>query len=235
MRMIKVLCVLAGIALILSCSSPSGGANSVRVVTGTISVPNSGYWSLVKLGVFSGGTLGTYPKLDASDAMASDVTKYRVVYYDNLVALGSDKVIPPLGGTSYTISDTTGISSAYSFELPATVPQYNGTDRENYYYAAWYDGGLTLGSLDLKNGDWPNDAFAVNGEFNRCATKVAANGSGKVLAIQYFVQSTDLNGNATGNYKYYGYSPVGSYNEYTELKDSSSGFNFAITATSGVW
>jgi len=235
MRMIKVLCVLAGVASILSCSSPSGGANSVRVITGTISVPNSGYWSLVKLGVFSGGTLGAYPKLDASDDNAGDVTKYRVVYYDSGVALAAPEPIPPLGGTSYTISDTAGISSAYSFELPATVPQRTSTDRENYYYAAWYDGGANPGVLDLANGDFPFGTSAVNGEFNRCATKVAADGSGKVLAILSFLQSTDLNGNPTGNYKYYGYSPVGSYNEQVELKDSSSGFNFAITATSGVW
>lgn len=225
--------MFAGVALILSCSSPAGGANTTRVVTGTISVPNSGYWSLVKLGVFSGGTLGTYPKLDTSDYLQNDETLYRVIYYDSGAALGTAEPIPPLGGTSYTISNTSGISSAYSFELPVTVPQYNGTDRENYYYAAWYDNGLTPGTLDLKNAGYGNQATIIQGEFNRCATKIATNGSGKVLAIQFFMQSTDLNGNATGNYKYYGYSHIGSYNEYGELKDSSSGFDFAITATSG--
>jgi len=233
MRVARMLCVLVGIATILSCG-PAGGANTTRVVTGTITVPSSGDWTSVKIGVFSGGTLGTYPKLDASDDLLGDETKYRVVYWDSGVTLGNDVVIPPLAGTSYTISDMSGTSSAYSFELPATVPQYNGTDRENYYYAAWYDAlGATPGSLDLKNADFPNGTIAANGEFNRCATKTATDGSGKLLAIQCFQQSQDNNGNPSGNYKYYGYSHVGSYNEYTEIKDASSGFNFAITATSG--
>ena len=229
--------LLVASLIAISCSmgpGGGGGANSSRVVTGTIVVPFQSYWANLKLGVFSGGDLGTYPRLGTADNSLG-VGYYRVIYND--VDNGTNMAIPPIAGASYSISDTSGTSSAYSFELPATIPKYqkSGSLAEYSYYAAWIDS-TANGNLDLKDASSGDVAHTIQGELNRCATKATTDTFTHLpttITIDRFEQSRDLNGNPTGNYKYSGYDS-NAYNEQLELAtDTNSGFNFTINPSSG--
>ena len=152
MRIRLILPALAVAGLLAACSGTGPGGGNGRVITGTITVPPGTDWASVKLGIFSGGALGAHPNtLDATDNGLNDETKYRLVYYD--VSSGADEIIAPVGGASYTISDTGATSRTYSFELPSSLPLMTDLgNRESYYFVLWYDTGATPGSLDLKNG-----------------------------------------------------------------------------------
>lgn len=207
-----------------------GGDPTAWVVEGTITVADSSYWTFLKLGVFSGGTAGDYIYLD-SDDNSNGVDMYRVTY-DNLDD-ESDIEVPAMSSTSYTISDTTGTSSAYSFELPSALP----AEDEEYIFAAWYDNDSD-GNLDLKDADpFFNSAIVALGEFNRLPTKdtLDTDDNPTTIVINYFTESIDLvSGNPSGNYKYVGYDGS-SYNEQIEITTAadSSGFDFNITANTG--
>jgi hypothetical protein len=159
------------------------------------------------------------------------------VIYDDL-HLGAAAPITPLAGASYSISDTSGTSSAYSFELPVTVPMVgtSASDSERYYYAAWIDSTVN-GILDLKDASAFDSTTTIQGEFNRCATKATMNTDAisTTITINFFMQSTDSSGNPSGNYKYNGHDlNTIPYNEIQDLTDATNGgFNFNITATSG--
>jgi hypothetical protein len=197
------------------------------MVTGTITVPNNTYWSTVKLGAFSGGTLGAYPALNTSET--SGVGSYRIIYSGNT---GVARPVLPLAGTSYSITGTGDFSRDYSFELPTAVPQLTSSDDERYFYAAWVDGNGN-DTLDLAD-QISQIAFE---EHNRCATKATTNTHGvpTTITINFFMQSTDSGGNPSGNYKYNGHDLDSiPYNEAVDLTtDNNNGFNFTISAASG--
>ena len=225
--------VILTMTIFMGCN-PDGGGDSgdptTRVVEGTITVPDSTYWTYLKLGVFSGGTAGDYVYLDSED-WGSGVSGYRVVYGENNDGL--DVAIQPLASVIYTINDTSGTSSSYSLELPSTLPV---TDEE-YVFAAWYDNNSD-DTLDLKDMDpiLPGEELtAAEGEFNRLPTKDTLNNDDNptTIVITHFMESQDLDGNPSGNYKYVGYDHS-SYNEQLDLTVSThSGFNFDITANTG--
>lgn len=215
----------------IGCSlDPAGSDPTGWVVEGTITVPNSSYWTFLKLGVFSGGTAGTTPYLDSDDD-SNGVSMYRVVYAN--LNDESDVEVAAMSTTSYTISDTTGTSSSYSFELPPVLP----VEDEEYILAAWYDGDAD-GNLDLKDADPFLKADIVKlGEFNRLPTKETLDGDDNptTIVIENFEESLDPTTLLpTGNYKYVGYDG-GSYTEWIEITTDadSSGFNFNITANTG--
>lgn len=230
------LAIVLGVSLVvMSCALGPGSANASRVVTGTITVPTQPDWADVVIGVFSGGNAGagTYPALGTHDDLANS-GKYRVTYDSG----GSGDVeIVPVAGSTYSISDMTGTSSAYTFELPATVPKIlSSSSKEAYYYAAWLDTHTVNGHLDLKDAnDFTDQVTTALGEFNRCAMKATYdnNNAPTTIVIDRFTQSVDFSQNPTGNYKYNGYDHS-AYNEIVDVTtDSNSGFNFNISATSG--
>jgi hypothetical protein len=232
-RYLMIACVLLCVVLVAACN-PSGGANSARVVTGTITVANNSYWPLVKIGVFSGpstgGALGSNP-ITNGYATFSDVYSYRIAYKVSAND-GSVYAIPQVSGSTFSISDKSTTSSAFSFELPSTVPQFvttPSTDYECYYWAAWYDGNADS-KLDLVD----SSSSGAGAEFNRCATKATKDLSNvpTTIAIEYFRQSQDLSSNPTGNYKYVGYNGA-SYNEQNELPGYNTGFTFNVSNTAG--
>jgi hypothetical protein len=236
MRKFVMASVILGCLVFVACNPPSsGGANSTRVVTGTITVPSLGDWTNLKLGVFSGGDLGAYPKLATADYFLG-VGSFRVIY-SNLDD-ASNVPIPPVAGASYSIADTSTTSSAYSFELPATIPMYqkSGPLSEYYYFAAWIDGGATGGSLDLSDASSGDATHTELGEFNRCATKATTDNNHlpTTITIDRFQQSVDTyTGNPTGNYKYAGYDN-NAYNEQLDVTTSSNGgFNFNMSPNAG--
>jgi hypothetical protein len=227
-RTARIFALAALAALIVSCSNPAGGggANSSRVVSGNITVPDSSYWSLVKIGTFSGGTAGANPGLEVEDN-GLGIGANRLCYskLDN----GSAKPIDPVAGTSYAISGSGATSRSYTYELPATVP----TSSITYYFSAWYDGNLN-GKIDLidQNAFLNPTAVAASSEYNRLSTKQSVDNPAKTLVINGFGPEQDTNGGYTGNYKYLG-NDGASYNEQLSLETSSSGFNFSIGANSG--
>ena len=225
--------VILTMTIFIGCD-PDGGGDSAdpttRVVEGTITVPDSTYWTYLKLGVFSGGTAGDYVYLDSED-WGNGVSGYRVVYGENNDGL--DVAIQPLASVIYTINDTSGTSSSYSLELPSTLPVMD----EEYVFAAWYDNNSD-DILDLKDMDpvvSPQEVTAAEGEFNRLPTKDILDNDDNptTIVIKKFYESEDLDGNPSGNYKYWGYDDS-SFNAYHDLTISTqSGFDFDITANTG--
>lgn len=229
--MMNRLVIFLATLTVISCASPTGGgnpsggggANANRVLSGTIQVADAAYWPIVKIGLFSGGSAGTYPSLNTDDNWGT-VNDLRLVYKGNwdASAVEVSTLVPALMFTSQGAT-----SRAYSLELPM-VPGAN----IYYYLAAWYDGDGD-GKLDAVDS---GDAELIDdGEFNRVPTKATLNihDQATTIAIQYLLQSKNLSMELNGKYKYQGYDDD-AYNEQLELDASTNkGFNFAITADSG--
>jgi hypothetical protein len=221
----KSLFLLFGLVLIFAagCPSPDGGGSALKVFYGTITVFDSSYWTKLVLGIFSGGD-------GALDYDTEDFgsTIYRLVYYDQ--NNDSDVDIPQVSGATSSIDSSGDTSRTYSFELPEKLP---GED-EYYHVVCFYDNDED-GNIDLKDSFDP--AIAVQGEFNRFPTKETTNLDDEPTTINVFgfVESMDLNGNPSGNYKYYGSDEEG-YNEQQELSEEfNKDFDFNITDISGGW
>ncbi len=232
-NLVPLLASIAIVAILLvSCSNAAGpgGSNAVSVVSGTITVPDSSYWAAVKIGVFSGGTAGAYPGLTSSDQSAIGISSSRLTYYDTVSV--TPVSIPPVGGTSYSITGSGATSRSYNYELPSTIP---GPDIM-YYFAAWYDGVAGNGNLDLVPDPTMYPSGVVAGsEHNRLSMKSTTNNSGAAttIAIEGFSAEQDLSGKYTGNYKYIGHDDSG-YNEQLAIDTTTNtGFNFNISANSG--
>ena len=226
-----VICTaLTLISALASCAMPEDeGANANKVVTGSITVPDSTYWANLKLGLFSGGDAGAYPDLDTDYGDINSVQNFRLIFSrDND---GSAVSIPKVAGTTYSISGSGATSRSYSFELPGTVPGEDIT----YHYVAWLDADGD-GAIDLKDESWMDPDLAAAGEYNRCAVKATFDtyDNPTTIAIEGFMQSQDpFSGDFSGNYKYDGWDGH-SYNEQYDLdEDNNSGFNFTIAANSG--
>jgi len=219
MIMKQVLTVLAVLAVLAGCNL-TGGANASRVVSGDVMVPDNTYWPWIKLGIFSGGSAGTYPDLGTMDNGAG-VSNYRLYY--SLLDTGVAAPINPVAGTVYAITGTADMLRAYTFELPSTLP----ADSEYYYYAAWYDNDDD-DILDLVDDFDP--AVIPNGEYNRCATKAETNADGDPTVITIH----DFRTSMSGSYKYTGHDNAGYSNAGTDLDTSTdSGFDFPIDNNSG--
>lgn len=227
----KLLLLLSGmiLVLIMGCPPPDdNGSDILNVFYGTITVPGSGYWDNIVLGIFSGGPGGTYPQLDW-DTENSESDIYRLYYSES--DDGSDVEIPQVSGATSNIDSSGNTSRTYSFELPTTMPQ----EDEYYHVVCFYDDDLD-GSIDLKDMDPIFDSgVTAQGEFNRFPTKDTVNTDEEptTITIFYFIESYDLEGNPTGNYKYYGYDEE-SYYEMMELDARyNTDIDFAITANTG--
>lgn len=229
----KYIFLLFGIILVIAtgCPSPDGngdGSDILNVFYGTITVPDSGYWDNIVLGIFSGGTGGTYPQLDW-DTENSSSTIYRLFYSEN--DDGSDVEIPQVSGATSSIASSGATSRTYSFELPLTLPQ----EEEYYHVVCFYDDDLD-GNIDLTDMDpWVDSGITALGEYNRFPAKDTTNVDDEptTITIFYFIESQDMEGNPTGNYKYVGYDED-YYNEQMELdNENNQDIDFAITANTG--
>lgn len=205
----KLVVLLVGLSLLpLFGCVLDGGGTATRVIEGTITVSVSTYWTDVKPGVFSGGTAGTYPSLGYDDN-DPDVDNYRLTYTD----LDNETLVyvSPVAGTTANISSTGDTSRTYSFELPATLPVKD----EYYHFVAWLDKWPDDTKLTLAD---TSDAGVVmdDAEMNRLPTRDTTNLSDDptTITVFYFIESQDMEGNPSGNYKYVGYDDAAiTYNE----------------------
>jgi len=227
-KLVVLLAVLSLLAL-FGCEL-DGGGTATRVIEGSISFTSAPNWDTVKLGVFSGGSAGTYPSL-GSDDNSLGVNSYRLTYTD----ANDDSVldVSPVAGSTANISSTGDTSRTYSFELPATLP----VEDEYYHFVSWKETGGAGEDGMLRLADTSDPGIVMDdAEMNRLPTRDTTNLSDEptTITIFYFIQSQDLDSNPTGNYKYVGYDDA-AYNEQLELDtENNSGFDFAM-ATVGGW
>lgn len=237
----KLHAIMALVAALALTGCPSsgggGGGGGSNSLAGTITVADAAYWSTLKLGVFSGNTLGDYPNL-TYDSDMNDV--YRLVYSD--ADDGSDVTIAPMA-TPTGFSGTTGTSESYVLELPADVPAYDSaaSDFEYYFVAVWFDADGD-GNLDLKDADPVLDeATTILGELSRLPQFDTVddisdpdNPRATTITVTRLEQERDATTDeGTGGYKYAGTDDSG-YNEQLPLnRGTNSGFDFDVTTNTG--
>lgn len=211
-------------------TDPTVGSNSTLVISGTIEVANSGYWSNLKIGLFSGGSTGTYGGSLGTEMLTSASAKEgRLAYYNNATAdTVNDLALQQVADSTFSVTGSGETTRTYTFELPSAAPGVSTT----YYYAAWLDSDAD-GALDVKNVSkvFSPDIVAT-GEFNRVAWKDAKYNDdvATILKINGFQQMYDYTTSTyTGTYKYSG-SDMDSYSEIREVKTgaNSTGFNFKM-------
>lgn len=200
-------------------------------LAGSITVAEESYWGDVKLGVFSGGELGTYPSI----AVRRNAGVSRLAYSDSDDG-SAVELVPIVSAIGFT--GTSGTVADYVFDLPAEVPDSDpdALQDEAHHVAVWLDRDDD-GYLDVVDSGVIADI--ESGELNRLPLYETVDDLGATprqttITITKLLQSRDeLTGKLRGGYKYVGSDDQG-FNQILPLDPGvNDGFDFTIDADTG--